>query len=206
MRRPGRWLANCLRTSTGLCLVLLLGITGPALSGESRADGYIIAVGVADRNHAKEPVEDTYLARFGLRRTWFSRNDDRSWNRLGYWEFAVGGWHWEDERTPPRGSKDGLLEIAATPIFRFERLPAAASGARPFVEAGIGVHLISEKLVSSRDMSSNLHFGSLLGAGWYFGRQDRFELALRIQHLSNAGLKKPNPGINFAVLLFGFHP
>ena len=30
-------------------------------------------------------------------------------------------------------------------------------------------------------------------------------LALRVQHQSNAGLKKPNPGDNFLLIRYGYH-
>jgi lipid A 3-O-deacylase len=189
----------------GVLLLFFLGRAGPVLAGENQFDGYSITLGVADRNHGSEPVEDTYIARIGARRRWFSADRRGLWNWRGYWTFQAGYWRWADKREPPKGS-DRLWEIAATPVFRLERTSAFTSGARPFVEAGIGAHLISETWVSSRDMSTNFHFGSHVGAGWYFGRGDRFELALQIQHLSNAGLKEPNPGINFGLLQFAYHP
>lgn len=188
-----------------LLLFLFFGSAGSALAGESQFEGLSITLGAADRNHGAEPVEDTFIARVGARRKWFRADRSDLWGWHGFWAFEAGYWRWDDKRDPPIGS-DKLAEVAATPVFRLERQIPFASGARPFVEAAIGVHFISETWVSSRDLSSNFHFGSHVGGGWYFGRNGRFELALYIQHLSNAGLKEPNPGINLGLLQFAFHP
>jgi hypothetical protein len=37
----------------------------------------------------------------------------------------------------------------------------------------------------------------MLGMGMQFGRESRSTLGVRLQHMSNLGIKKPNPGINF---------
>jgi len=36
-----------------------------------------------------------------------------------------------------------------------------------------------------------------VGVGFNFGEQRQQEVALRLQHFSNAGLHNPNPGENF---------
>ena len=181
------------------------GWSGACLSEDRAFEAFSLTVGAADRNHGYEPVEDTYLVRIGARRGWFDGERSGLWRWRGFWEFEAGYWRWDDERIRPEGGEE-LAEVAATPVFRLERTSGYESGARPFVEGAVGVHLISETLVSSRDMSSHFHFGSHVGAGWYFGRNDRYELALHIQHLSNAGLKEPNPGINFVLLKFTVRP
>ncbi|KDD61989.1 lipid A 3-O-deacylase domain protein [Bordetella bronchiseptica OSU553] len=38
--------------------------------------------------------------------------------------------------------------------------------------------------------------------GYRFGPERAYEVSLRVQHFSNAGIKKPNPGENFMFLRF----
>ena len=101
-----------------------------------------------------------------------------------YWELAVAQWD-----TQP-GS---VNEISLTPVFRYSR---ARRG--PYVEAAIGAHILSTTSVH-RDspFSTHFQFGDHLGVGYRFAEYD---LGMRIQHLSNAGLRNPNPGINFLLI------
>jgi len=41
--------------------------------------------------------------------------------------------------------------------------------------------------------------------GLRFGQERRQEVMLRVQHLSNASIKSPNPGINYVQLRSGYH-
>jgi lipid A 3-O-deacylase len=38
-----------------------------------------------------------------------------------------------------------------------------------------------------------------------FGPRDRYDVGLRLQHLSNGGIRKPNPGIDFVQLRLQYH-
>lgn len=69
----------------------------------------------------------------------------------------------------------------------------AGPGARPFIEAGVGVALFSATDVGHRNMSSAFHFEDRLGAGLRL--VDGTRLGVRAIHYSNAGLKMPNEGI-----------
>jgi lipid A 3-O-deacylase len=80
------------------------------------------------------------------------------------------------------------------------------SSISPYVEGAIGFHLISPvRLEESRGFSTAFQFGDHIGAGARFGEHGRYDLGLRFQHLSNAGIKKPNNGINFTQLRFQVH-
>jgi hypothetical protein len=101
------------------------------------------------------------------------------WGRLpGYWEFSGAVWDNRFEST---------ADVGITPVFRFER-------AAYYFEAAIGVHLVQTRISASRTFSTSLQFGDHIGAGV---RSGRFDFGLRLQHISNAGLDHPNPGINF---------
>jgi len=120
-------------------------------------------------------------------------------------------------RDPASSSIDGRR--AASSPHRFERslrwivtgilsvvFCQASSFAvdRVFLEAGLGAHLLSNVRFSDLYLSTSLQFGSHIGAGIYFGRDRKFSLVYRFQHLSNASVKQPNPGIEFHLLQFGF--
>ncbi len=100
-----------------------------------------------------------------------------------------------------RDGEDNLWEVGVTPNFRLER---ERDWGRPYLEAGLGIHLLSEVRIGHRDMSSAFQFGSHAGFGLRFGGNDQYDLAWRIEHLSNAGLREPNPGINFSMVRFGY--
>jgi hypothetical protein len=120
-------------------------------------------------------------------RQWFT---DGNWLVSDYWNAAIG--LWRADGFP--GQNGSLTEIGVTPTFRLRQ----ASGRGIYAEAGIGAHLLTENSIGSRNLGSPLQFGSHLGAGYRFGEKRAFELELRVQHLSNAGLNKPNDGINFS--------
>jgi len=76
----------------------------------------------------------------------------------------------------------------------------------PYLEAAVGLHLLSHTSVSlERRFSTAFQFGNHLGLGLRFGSQRAFDLGYRFQHLSNAGIKRPNQGINFHQVRFQYH-
>jgi lipid A 3-O-deacylase len=115
------------------------------------------------------------------------------WRARGYWDLAAGVWE---------GGVDTIYDVGLTPVFRFER-----DGRRsPYLEAAIGIHMLSSLHITPyRTFSSHLQFGDHIGAGLHFGPEDRYDIGLRLQHLSNGGLRNPNPGINFLQLRLQHH-
>jgi hypothetical protein len=97
------------------------------------------------------------------------------------WDLSFGGW---------TGGHGNVYDLGFTPTARL--------GRSPYLEAGVGAHVLSDLDVGTgRDFSSRFQFGDHLGAGLRFGDYD---VGLRFQHLSNGGLRNPNPGINFVIL------
>ena len=122
---------------------------------------------------------------------WFAEGE---WQVAGYWESAIGFWQGKSAKGDPQ-----IYELAFTPVLRLEK--KSYSGWSPYAEGGVGVHLITgNRVTDTRNLSSNYHFGSHIGVGLRFGRQSEFDIGYRLQHLSNAGLKQPNEGINFNIL------
>jgi lipid A 3-O-deacylase len=54
--------------------------------------------------------------------------------------------------------------------------------------------------------STAFQFTEVVGVGRSFGAHGEHEVSVRLQHVSNASIKKPNPGANFVRLryLYGF--
>ncbi|GAA5241607.1 hypothetical protein BMMON2_44290 [Burkholderia mallei] len=49
-------------------------------------------------------------------------------------------------------------------------------------------------------MSTSFQFADMVGVGAQFGNHQQYQAGFRFQHVSNAGIKDPNPGINFSQL------
>ncbi|MBN9430751.1 MAG: acyloxyacyl hydrolase [Burkholderiales bacterium] len=129
-----------------------------------------------------------------------SRDWDRQWQtRLGtitgYWELSIGRWF---NRNDGPGMRD-VTQIGVTPVLRL--YPHWAE--HWFAELGIGLNLITPHYSSGgRSFSSKFNFGDHIAIGRRFGAQSRQEIALRVQHFSNAGIDHPNPGENFIQLRY----
>ncbi|WP_297461196.1 acyloxyacyl hydrolase [Ferrovum sp.] len=139
----------------------------------------------------------TEMERISFSRSWGTRwFSDQTWALSGYWDASVGRW-------TPHAASGGNHEIndyGITPVLRYA--PTTPSGdCIPFLEAGIGVHYLSQHdLYTGHDMSTYFQFGDHIGAGVTLGSQHDWDVMMRLQHLSNAGIQNPNPGINFLQL------
>jgi hypothetical protein len=72
----------------------------------------------------------------------------------------------------------------------------------PFIELGLGLHLISHVEIANHNLATAYHFGSQGAAGFTFGENRRYELAAFIHHASNARIKQPNQGLTYSGLRF----
>ena len=95
-----------------------------------------------------------------------------------------------------------LLELGYSPVLRLER-PLRGGQALLFVEGSIGARLLSHTRVApERSLSTAFQFSDMLGVGVQWGAQGRSTLGLRYQHVSNLGIKRPNPGLDFGQLYY----
>ena len=164
-----------------IALMLIIAGLGAAPSSQA-ADGIAVEAGRGN---------STDMGRISLTRQWDRKwFTDGNWQLAGYWEASLGRW-----KSDAPGGK-GIWDLGFTPVFRLQ--PKAESGLRPYVEGAVGAHLISNTHVNaSRDLGTAFQLGSHAGVGLVFGDEGQFDLGYRYQHLSNADLKSPNPGINF---------
>ena len=135
----------------------------------------------------------------GVTRDWpqhWSLGDGRV---TGYWEASVSEWSYvaaDARRTAWLG------QIGLIPVFRYR--PKA--GTSPwFFEAGVGLTLTTSLYETDRKrFSTTFNFGDHLAVGHNFGRHSEHELSLRLQHFSNGGIKRPNPGEDFIQLRYAY--
>ena len=106
--------------------------------------------------------------------------EETSWHI--HWDFALGQW---------KSDTGTMHDLSVTPVLRW------APGDRGwYAEGAIGLHLLSDSHISSDvDFSTRFQFGDHLGAGYRW--DNGYDLSLRVQHISNGGMRNPNPGINF---------
>jgi len=116
-------------------------------------------------------------------------------------EFGIN--YWDSDTRPSRN--DSLVDFGLSPIVRLQFDSFTFFGARPFIEGGVGFHVFTDDKFGDKDFGIPFAFAPTGGAGVRFGVDERFELAYRYQHLSNAGLSDSNPGIDFHLLRLSYH-
>jgi len=122
---------------------------------------------------------------------WFSSNGTHV---TGYWDASIGYWEGRQYRNVP-GARQHIVDVGFTPVFRFENTSKRGF----YLEGGIGAHLMSRTYDNNEDrLSTAFQFGDHIGVGYVF--DNRLDIALKFQHFSNGGVKKPNSGVDYAVL------
>ena len=109
-------------------------------------------------------------------------------NLNGYWDAGVTHW-------------SGLeaTSLTLTPMFRLN-FATTEGGMTPFVEAGIGASYFTKTELDSTDLGSKFQFEDRVGAGLRFNGGS--EIGVRYFHYSNAGIKKPNNGMEMGALYY----
>src|SRR5688500_11631458 len=130
--------------------LLLAAASAPAAA----VDGIATELGRADGND---------MARVAIQWDWAKRwFQTQSWHLGGYWDLGLG--HWRRGSVRP-GQNDAITEIGVTPVLRFQ--PNDLRG--PYLEAGIGFHLLSETSLGDKRFSTMIQFGDHAGLGYRFG-------------------------------------
>lgn len=180
--RSPRWAVGA-----ALALAAALGLTAPAAQA---AQGLDLALTAGNGKY--------HVHKYGLVLGW-TRPDPlwqgTQWRLMLRHEGELAQWRVPDA--------PNVLELGYSPVLRFER-PLAGSSAVFFLEGSIGVRLLSRTRVAGHELSTAFQFSDQLGLGWQWGEQGRHTLGLRLQHLSNASIKEPNPGMNFWQLVYRY--
>ena len=140
-------------------------------------------------------AEDAQMVIAGATWEWGWHRDFRVGRVTGYWEASFGRWNSDNA---PAGGSAWVTQLGATPVLRLY-----PGGGRWFIEGGIGANFLLPIYRSqTKRFSTSFNFGDHLAFGRLFGDGGRHEISLRIQHFSNGGIKKPNPGENFLQLRY----
>jgi hypothetical protein len=133
------------------------------------------------------------LWRLGLRWDWKKKHRLGPYLQWGgYWEASGGQW----------ANGERVTDLAFTPVFRLER---SEGSYLPYLEGAIGLHLLSQvNLSEHRTSGTHFQFGDHVGIGVRFGERLQHDIGIRAQHLSNAGIGEPNPGIDFVILRYEY--
>jgi hypothetical protein len=96
--------------------------------------------------------------------------------------------------------KEFMASAGILALYFLDRV--AGHGFRPYVEGGIGGIYTGWKV---EGQGSHLNFNPQIGIGTEFsiGSSPPFFAAVRLHHISNAGLKKDNRGSNSVVFVIG---
>jgi lipid A 3-O-deacylase len=181
--------AWCSRT---LCSMVFAALGLASASASADQFGVQVAGGVADHDMKKGDLG-------------FVWDPNLTWWEIGGFHFALVGeahlafWH----STADNAVNKNIVEAGITPVFRFIK----SSGLiRPYFEAGVGVRVISHpRITENYTMSSAFQFADMVGVGAAFGEHQNYQAGFRFQHLSNAGIKHPNPGIDFSQLYLQYN-
>jgi lipid A 3-O-deacylase len=117
----------------------------------------------------------------------------------GYFEGALGRW---STREGSISSSAWATQIGLTPVIRLQ-----PSGHEHdwFAELGVGAnYIVPLYRTDHKRFSTEFNFGDHLAIGRQFGGRRQHELAVRVEHFSNAGIAHPNPGENFLQLRYAY--
>ena len=172
-----------LTLAVAFCAVAL-----PAAADGWRPDGYFVQGGPGGRG--------IWSASVGLTWPWAWKSSLVGTEVSGLTEASVS--HWSAPTAV--GGRRGFTQVALVPMFRFRPDQGRSQW---FGEAGIGISAMDHHFVTTdKQFTTSFNFVDVLGVGRSFGASRAQEIGLRLQHVSNAGIKSPNPGQNFLQLRY----
>lgn len=167
--------------------VLLLVLAAPALAFGDASPGVYFEGGSTIQGGADA---DAWAA--GAVLPWSPSGDYKVDGRSFAWDIYASQWRAPQASGVTRRDY-AQIGVIATWRYRFN------AGRSPwFADAGIGGTVMNHVYrPSERPFATSFQFTEVLGLGRSFGERGEHEVSVRLQHFSNAGIKKPNPGANF---------
>ncbi|WP_244222606.1 acyloxyacyl hydrolase [Cupriavidus lacunae] len=128
----------------------------------------------------------------------FAWGNPQGWQVDLQWEVNVAHWRSTSDNNP-----NNLWEFGASPVVRVAWWRHTWV---PFVELSVGPRLLTSTHTSDDHViSTAFQFSEYAGFGMTVGKNRNFTAGYRYQHLSNAGIKEPNPGTTFHVIYLRYH-
>lgn len=144
--------------------------------------------------------DDTQALTIGATLPWRNGWQKEWWGGVvqGHWDFYLSQWQ-ADGAT-------GRVHSTVLGVSPTLRLRHGGGHGAWFTEAGLGINYASPRYETlHKAFSTRFNFATHLAVGFNHGAQRQHEWQLRIQHTSNGGFKKPNPGQNFVQLRYALH-
>lgn len=133
------------------------------------------------------------LASVGVQWPWGWRSNFLGGELTGHWDTHIAHW-----RVPEGAAAQGRrhwTQLAVVPTLRLRFDDGRSAW---FIEGGIGVSVLDGHYATRhKTFSTRFNFSDHQGVGFNFGARRQHELALVLRHVSNGGIRKPNPGENF---------
>lgn len=109
--------------------------------------------------------------------------EGRAWWWPQHLQLGAGVWRVPDLAGPTR-----RIDVSITPVWRYQ-------GSAGYLEGGFGAYVLSQTVNNdTTSLPTSFQFGSHVGTGLSLKNAS---VGVAFQHLSNAGIKQPNGGINF---------
>jgi hypothetical protein len=160
-----------------------------AAAADLRPAGVFVEGGVAQQSG--------YSLTAGLLWPWSWRRDFGHTELSGVTEAYVSHWSARGE-----SQRHGFTQVGLLPVIRM-RLDAGRSPW--FLEGGIGLSYMDNLYRrQNKEFSTRFNFVDVVGVGRNLDPDRRREVSLRFSHISNGGIKEPNPGENFLQLRYAF--
>lgn len=141
-----------------------------------------------DTSHDVQKVEAAFLWDSG-----FAWGNPQGWLIDLQWEVNVARWHSTSSNNPRNPWELGFSPVARLAWKRYSWVP--------FLELSVGVRLMSETRSSDDHVyATAFQFSEYAGLGVAFGKEQQLAVGYRYQHISNAGIKEPNPGTGFSTV------
>jgi lipid A 3-O-deacylase len=112
-------------------------------------------------------------------------------------EATLGRWRAQTDTLSDH--QEWATQVSVGPAMRL----LSHSKAGWYLEAGLGPSAITPRFHrNDTELSTRFQFRSHVGVGLAWGSHGRHDVGLRLEHFSNAGLRQPNPGVNWLALRY----
>lgn len=111
------------------------------------------------------------------------------WGRLDL-DVELGVSYWKADRS------QSMWQLSAIPMLRWWPNEGV------YLEIGSGPTVLSRSEFAGSDLGTHFQFGSHLGTGILIN--DAHRIGIRYSHYSNAGIKKPNPGLDVIGVAYSY--